>query len=75
MARQEVFSVNDRPKYNFKSYPYISLLDNPLGTFLQVPKKLFHVEDISGYIHCKIESTSNSNIHRDLEKIYRNDLD
>ena len=50
------------------------MLDDPLGTFSQVPENVLHVEDIRGYSHCKIESIGNSNIHKDLEKICRNDL-
>ena len=74
MEKQEVFSVNDQPRYNFKSYPYISLLDDPLGTFSQVLKNVLHIEDIRGYINYKIESIGDSNIHRDLENICKNDL-
>ena len=74
MARQELFSINDQPRYNFKSYPYISLLDDPLGMFRKVLENMLHVEDKTGYIHCKIESISDFDIHRDLEKICINDL-
>ena len=74
MARQEVFNVNDQPRYNFKSYPYISLLDDPLSTFSKVLEDVLHVQDIRGYIHYKIESIGHSDIHRDIEKICRNDF-
>ena len=33
-----------------------------------------HVEDIRGYIYCKIESLGDSDIHKDLEKLCKNDL-
>ena len=32
-----VFDINDRPIYKFKKHPFISLLDDPIGAFLQVP--------------------------------------
>ena len=69
-----MFNVNDQPRYNFKRHPYVSLLDDPLRAFSQVLENVLHVEDIRGYIHCKIESIGDSNIHNDLEKICRNDL-
>ena len=46
MERQEVFSINDWPKYNFKNYPYISLLDDPISMFLKVLENVLHIEDI-----------------------------
>ena len=33
-----------------------------------------HIEDIRCYIHCKIESIGDSDIHKDLEKIFKNNL-
>ena len=74
MARQEVYNVSNRPRYNFKKHPFVSLLDDPIGAFLWVPKNVLHVEDIRGYIHCKIESIGDSKIHKDLEKMWSNDL-
>ena len=65
MERKEVFSVSDWPRYNFKSYPYISLADDPLGVFSWVLENVLHI---------KIESIGDFDIHRDLEKVYRNDL-
>ena len=66
--------MNDIPRYNFKIHLYVSLLDDPLKPFLQVLENVLNVEDIRGYIHCKIESIGDSDIHKDLEKICRNDL-
>ena len=57
-----------------KSYPYISLVDDPLGAFSQVLNNVLHVEDIRGYIHYKIESIGDFDIHKNLKKICRNDL-
>ena len=54
MARQEVFNVSNRPRYNFKKHPFVSLLDDPIGAFSQVSKIVLYVEDIRGYIHYKI---------------------
>ena len=48
MARQEVFNVNDQPRYNFKSYPYVSLLDDPLKAFLQISKMYFMLKTLEG---------------------------
>ena len=50
------------------------MLDDPPSAFSQVPKNVLHIEDIRGYIHYKIESIGDSDIHKDLEKICRNDL-
>ena len=69
MVKQVVYSVNYQPRYNFKRHPYVSLLDDPLGVFLQVLDNILHVKDIKGYIHCKIESIGDFDIHKDLEKI------
>ena len=41
---------------------------------MQVPKNILHVEDIRSYIHCKIESIGYTEIHKELERIYNNDL-
>ncbi|WP_233354903.1 hypothetical protein, partial [Vibrio cholerae] len=46
MATQGVFNISDRPRYNVKKHPFVSLLDDPIGAFLQVPKNVLHVEDI-----------------------------
>lgn len=51
MARQEVFNVRNRPKYNFKKHQFVSFLDDPIGAFSQVPENVLHIEDIRGYIH------------------------
>ena len=74
MERQEVFNISDRPRYNFKKHPFVSLLSDPIGAFLQVPKNVLHVEDIRSYIHCKIESIGDTEIHKELERICNNDL-
>ena len=74
MARQEVFNVSNRPRYNFKKHPFISFLDDPIGAFLQVPKNVLHIKDIRGYSHCNIESIGDSKIHKELEKMCSNDL-
>ena len=74
MASQEVFNISNRPRYNFKKYPFVSLLDDPIGAFLQVPKNVLHVENIRIYIHCKIEIIGDVEIHKELEKMYDNDL-
>ena len=74
MERKEVFNVNNRPRYNFKKYPFVSLLDDPIGEFLQVLENVLHVEDIRSYIHCEIKSIGDTEIHKELEKICNNDL-
>ena len=74
MASQWVCSISDQPRYNFKSYPYISLVNDPLKAFSWVLENVLHVEDIKGYIQWKIESIGDLDIHKDLEKICRNDL-
>ena len=74
MATQEVFDISDRPRYTFKKHLFVCLLDDPIGAFLQVPKKILHVEDIRSYIHCKIESIGDAEIHKELEKMCNNDL-
>ena len=73
MGSQEVYDVNKRPRYIFMKNSFISLLDDPLGAFLWVPKNVLHVEDIKSYIHCKIESIGDAKIHKDLEMICSND--
>ena len=74
MERQEVYNVSYRPRYNFKKHPFVSLLDDPIGAFLHVSKKILHVKDIRGYVHCKIERIGDSEIHKELEKMCNNDL-
>ena len=49
-------------------------MDDPLGAFLQVPENVLHVEDIRSYIHCKIKSIGDDEIHRDLGTMYNNEL-
>ena len=46
MVSQEMYDVSDRPRYTLKKNPFVSLLDDPLGAFLQVPKNVLHIEDI-----------------------------
>ena len=58
--------VCDKPRYEFKKHPFISVLDDPIGTFSQVLENVLHVEDIRNYIHFKIESISDEKIHKDL---------
>ena len=74
METQGVFDINDRPRYDFKKHPFISLLDDPIGAFLQVPKNVLHVEDIRSYIHCKIENIGDIEIHKELERMCNNEL-
>ena len=74
MAREEVFNVSNRPRYNFKKHPFVSLLDDPIGAFFQVLKNVLHVKDIRGYIHYKIESIGDTKIHKEFEKMCNNDL-
>ena len=74
MAREEGFHVSNRPRHNFKKYPFVSLLDDLIGEFLQVPKNVLHVEDRKSYIHYKIESIGYTKIHKELEKMCNNDL-
>ena len=74
MVSQGVFSISDRSRYNFKSYPFISLVDDPVGAFSCIPDNILHVEDICGYIHYKMESIGDADIYKDLEKICKNDL-
>ena len=62
-----MYDVSDRPWYLFKKHLFISLLDDPFGTFLQVLKNVIHVEDIKSCIHCKIESIGDEDIQKDLE--------
>ena len=50
------------------------MVDDPLGMFSRVLENVLHVEDIRGYNHYKIKGIGDSDIHRDLEKICRNDL-
>ena len=69
-----MFDISDRPRYTFKKHPFFSLLDDPIGAFLQVLKNVLHVEDIRSYIHCKIESIGDTEIHKELEKMCNNDL-
>ena len=74
MDSQGVCNISDIPRYNFKIYPYISPVDDLVGAFSRVPDNILHVEDIYGYIHCKMESIQDADIHNDLEKICNNDL-
>lgn len=74
MEIQEVCNVSNRPRYNFKKHPFFSPLDDPTGAFSQVLENVLHVEDIRGYIHCKIESIDDLEIQKDLERMCNNDL-
>ena len=74
MVNQGVCSISDRPRYKFKSYPFISLVDDLVRAFLHIQDNVLHVEDIHGYIHCKMERIGDVDIHKDLEKICNNDL-
>ena len=74
MESQEVHDVSDRTRYVFKKHPFVSLLDDLMGKFSKVPDNVSHVEDICSYIHYKIESISDFEIHRELEKMCNNDL-
>ena len=74
MASQNVYYVSDVPWYVFTKHLFVSLLDDLLGTFLQLPKNVLHVKDIRSYIHCKIESIDDEEIHKDLGTICNNYL-
>ena len=69
-----MFDISDRPRYTFKKHPFVSLLDDYIGAFLQVPKNVLHVKDIRSYIHYKIERIGDVEIHIELEKMSNNDL-
>ena len=62
MVSQRVYDVSDKTMYEFKKHLFVSLLDDPIGTFFQAPKNVLHVEDIRNYIHCKIESIGDEEI-------------
>ena len=74
MGSQEIYDGSERPRYVFKKHLFISLLDDLLGEFSQVPENVLHVEDIRSYMHCKIESIGDAEIHKDLETMCNNDL-
>ena len=74
MASQEVYDVSERTRYTFKKHMFFSFLSDPIRAFSKVLKNVLHVEDIHSYIHCKIESIGDAKIHRELEKIYNNNL-
>ena len=60
MARQEVYNVSNRPRYNFKKHSFVSFLEDPIGAFSQVLENVLHFKDIRRYIHYKIESIGDS---------------
>ena len=74
MATQEVFDISDRPRYTFKKHPFVSLLDDPIRAFPQVPKNILIFKDIRSYVHYKIESIEDDEIHKELEKMWNDDL-
>ena len=63
MATKEVYDVSDRPRYTFKKYPFISLLDDLTRAFLEISENVLLVKDIHSFIHCKIKSINDSKIH------------
>ena len=74
MYSQNVCDVSDRPWYVFKKHLFVSLLEDPLGAFLQVLENVLQVEVVKSYIHCKIESIGDDDMHQDLGKNCKNDL-
>ena len=66
--------MNDRPQYFLKKNPSISLLNDPFSTLLQVPENVLHVKEIRSYIHSKIESIGDEDIHKDLGTMCHNAL-
>lgn len=46
MASQKIFDVIEILRYKFKKHPFVSLVDDPLGTFSQIPQNVLHTEDV-----------------------------
>ena len=69
-----MFNVSNRPRNYFKKHSFVSLLDDPIGAFSQILENVLHVKDIRGYIHYKIESIGDTKIHKELEKMCKNEL-
>ena len=74
MASQTIYGVSERSRCVFKKHSFDSLMDNPLGVFLQVLENVLYVEDIKIYIHCMIESIGDQDIHKELGFMCSNDL-
>ena len=66
--------VSERPRYMFKEHPFISQVNDPLGSFSQVLDNVLHVEYIRSHIHCKFESVGDNEIHKELDLVFNGDL-
>ena len=69
-----VNDISDRQRYKFNKHPFVSMFDDPLGAFSQVPSNVLHVEDIRSYIYCKMETIGDEEIHKDLGIMCNNEL-
>ena len=74
MESKEVHDVSHRTRYVFKKHPFVSFLNNPIDAFSKVLDNVLHVKNIHSYIHWKIESIGDFEIHMGLEKMCNNDL-
>ena len=74
MDSQEVYDVSDKTRYTFKKHPFVSFLDDSIGAFSKVLENVLHVEDIHSYIHWKIKSIRDVEIHKEIEKMCNKDL-
>ena len=55
-------NMKERPRYQFKKYPFIYMGDDVMGEFCQMLQGVLHVEDIREYIHCNFESIGDNDI-------------
>lgn len=74
MVGQLVCDVSDRPRYKFKKHLFVSLIDDLLGVFSQIPQNVLHVEDIKRYIHYKFGIIGDEYIHNNLGFMCNSDL-
>ena len=44
-------------------------MDDPLGTFSQIPSNVLHIKDFKSYMHCKFESIGDTKIHQELSEV------
>lgn len=62
--------IRKRPRCKFKKHPFVSLIYDLLGVFLQVLENVLHAKDVRSYTYFKFESIDDNDIYKDLDLVW-----
>lgn len=69
MDTPHIIDVSIRPQLEFKRHPQKLIETDPVEALSSVPYDVLHIEDITSYIHCKLEDLGTLAIYNQYWKL------